>query len=39
METVQVQASRDYPVYIGSGLLDQCGALFLPAGAPTGKRY
>ena len=27
METVQVQASRDYPVYIGSGLLDQCGAL------------
>ena len=27
METVQVQASRDYPVHIGSGLLDRCGEL------------
>ena len=27
METVQVRASRDYPVRIGRGLLDRCGAL------------
>ena len=34
METVQVSASRPYPVHIGTGLLEECGSLIAPVLAP-----
>ena len=34
MQTVMVHASRPYPVHIGAGLLDRCGALAADLTAP-----